>query len=116
LPAREPLRRLFAPFFLTIILLLGCGDQALEESGRSYRLHKDFASLETISRCLTIGMTRGEIEKLLGKADYSPIEGQEYYSSGQQSDKGQTLVVEYRDEQGIVTRVLHSFWLGDVGE
>lgn len=73
-------------------------------------------------------MARSEVEELLGKADYSPIEGQEYYASDRRETAGSGkeqvtqiditvgLVVEYRDEQGTQTGQVQRFWLGRIGE
>lgn len=115
------LRRRLAPLLLLlVVLLLGCSGKDADQAGASYRQNRDAASLQIVSACLKIGMARGEVEALLGEADYSPIDGQEYYASqqgGPEQDKaGPTLVVDYRDAQGEVTDALRGFQLGDVGE
>jgi len=116
-------------FFCLILLLTGCNSQAdeLERASRSYKEHQDYVSLEVINRHLCKGMERSEVEELLGEADYSPIDGQYYYSSDRQvAGNGQKqltqialtvgLVVEYRDEQGKLTGQVQKFWLGNIGE
>jgi outer membrane protein assembly factor BamE (lipoprotein component of BamABCDE complex) len=113
--------------FLVFLLLVGCNTQAQEpeQASRSYKAHRDYPSLEIISGHLRKGMERSEVEDLLGEPEYSPLAGQEYYSS----DRRETvrhgkqevqipvgLVVDYRDEQGRVTEQVQKFRLGRIGE
>lgn len=104
------------------ILLVGCGLPTLDQASRSYRANRDYASLESIHGQLTEGMDRAEVERLLGEPDYSPIEGQSYYSSdrreaaGDRGDVPVGVVVDYRDESGAVTDRLQEFWIGPIGE
>lgn len=113
--------------FLVFLLLVGCNTQAqeLEPASRSYKAHRDYASLEVISRHLRKGMERSSVEELLGEADYSPIEGQEYYSSDrreavrhgkQEVQIPVGLMIDYRDEQGRVGEQVQKFRLGRIGE
>ncbi len=109
---------------LTVLFLLPlpvCGGQKeLTQAAVSWRQQRDAASLRIIHRHLRAGMPQAEVEGLLGEADYSPIEGQQYYASrrdkAEQSGPPPTLVVDYRDAQGVLTAVLHDFWLDAVGE
>jgi outer membrane protein assembly factor BamE (lipoprotein component of BamABCDE complex) len=128
------MRRLFRPYWcfllFLIMLLTGCssGTDELEQAGRSYRTQQDYTSLEILSGQLRKGMTRSKVEELLGEADYSPIAGQEYYSSDRREAAGSGkeqltqitmpvgLVVDYRDEQGQLTGQVQRFWLGRIGE
>lgn len=96
-----------------------------ELAGDSYKAHKDYASLEIIYRYLSKGMERTEVEKLIGEADYSPIDGQYYYSSDLRKtelrgkewiDVPVGLIVDYRNEQGVLTDKLRSFQMGSIGE
>ncbi len=112
-----------ALLLLTVLLLLPlpvCGGQELAQAAASYRQRKDVASLEVIHRHLHRGMPQAEVEGLLGRPDYSPIEGQQYYASRREKKTTDgpppTLVVDYRDAQGRLTTVLHEFWLGEIGE
>lgn len=130
-----PSRNRVSTLLLLFIVLMGitCTDctgrdqksEQVEQAGSSYRTQKDYTSLELISKHLHRGMPRSEVEELLGKADYSPIEGQEYYSSDRREAVGSGkermsftvgLVVEYRDERGELTGQLQRFWLGRIGE
>ena len=109
-----------------MLLFTGCSKaDELDQASRNYKAHRDYASLELISRHLHEGMERSKVEELLGEADYSPIEGQYYYSSDHSEMVGSGkermsvpvgLVVEYRDEQGELTGQLQSFWLDRIGE
>jgi outer membrane protein assembly factor BamE (lipoprotein component of BamABCDE complex) len=80
-------------------------------------------SLEIIYKNLSKGMQRKEVERLLGEPDYSPIDGQYYYSSNRSAyaeDQGREVaigvVVDYRDRNGDITEKLQEFWLGPIGE
>ena len=121
--------RLQPPFLLFIVLLLlvGCNTQAQElaSASRRYKAHRDYASLEVISRHLRKGMAQTEVEELLGEADYSPLAGQYYYSSDRretaQHGKKEMqipvgLIIDYQDEQGRVTKRVQTFQLGQIGE
>ncbi len=116
-------RMLYILFFSAF--LAGClaGLPSMENAGTSYRHGKDYASLEVIYKNMSRGMHRKEIERLLGEPDYSPTDGQYYYSStrtvyseNQDRDVAVGLVVDYRDEKGTVTARLHEFRLGPIGE
>ncbi len=113
------------------MLLTGCNSQTqeleqLEQASRSYKEQRDYVSLEIIHWHLRKGMVRTKVEELLGgEADYSPIEGQDYYSSDrheaerrgeEQIDTPVGLVVDYQDEQGVLTDRLQEFRLGRIGE
>ncbi len=135
-----PNRNVFRPyqyvlFFCISLLLTGCAQEPeqseqLKQAGRSYKAQRDYASLETVHRHLRKGMARSKMEELLGEPDYSPVEGQEYYSSdrretaGSGKEKEQVkqidmpvgLIVDYRDEQGELTGQVQTFRLGRIGE
>jgi len=65
-----------------------------------------------VTRSLQKGMPRTDVERMLGPADYSPVEGQYYYSS---TRANYGLIVDYRrDGQG--TDQLQDFTLGAIGE
>lgn len=110
---------------LATIIFAGCstGLSPIENASIDYKQNRGYTSLETISNSLYRGMLRSEVERLLGDPDYSPIDGQYYYSSDRSADSdnqagGGTagLVVDYRDESGNVTDTLHDFWLGPIAE
>jgi hypothetical protein len=94
-----------------VILVVSCAS-ALDRAASNYRQTKSDASLEVIMRSLHKGMPRIEVERLVGAADYSPIEGQYYYSS---TRANYGLIVDYRRE-GQITDRLQDFTLGAIGE
>lgn len=73
---------------------------------------------------IRLGMTRPEVEKLLGPHDYSPIEGHYYYAlSGRKTEEGTPvgLIVEYRrvnvsTGEMVETGKLESLSRGPIGE
>lgn len=101
--------------------------QVLKQASVSYKKHRDYASLKRIFRHLNKGMKRTDVERLLGEPDYSPGEGLFYYSSDRKaslSDAGAPpymkavvgIIVDYRDERGVLTNRLHAFSIGPIGE
>ncbi len=105
------------------VLVPHCPHHIVQHSSVSYKGYKDYASLEAIYKNLFKGMNRKEIIQLLGKADYSPIEGQYYYSSerseysaSQEREITVGLVVDFRDSNGSLTENLQAFWLGTIAE
>ncbi len=126
-----PSRNILRPLLLALLLLItACDTQAQiprmsKLAGDSYKAHRDYASLEIIYRYLSKGMEQGAVEELLGEPDYSPIEGQYYYSSElrktesrgeEQIEVTVGLIVDYRNKQGILTDKLQSFQMGSLGE
>jgi hypothetical protein len=107
-----------------LALLANCATASdLSDAAASYRRHRDFPSLQTVVRHLTKGMNRRSVEKLLGKADYSPTDGVCYYSSDKMAFSNEAqreiimgLIVEYRDDSGKITGRLESWKLGPIGE
>ncbi len=115
------MRQVFVHCIAAIMLLAGCGAPALDDASRSYKANRDYASLEMIFGQLSPGMDRREVERLLGEPDYSPTDGQFYYSSDRRADGGRDgaplgLVVDYRDRDGTVTDTLRDLWIGPIGE
>lgn len=100
---------------VALFLFNGCA-QSLEQASFSYKTHKDYSSLIIIYQHLDKGMKRTDVEHILGAPDYSPIEGQYYYSS---TNGGQTtigVIVDYRDKNGFLTSELQQFLIGPIGE
>ena len=108
------------------LLLTGCADESLRNASESYKKNRDYVSLEKIVKHLDKSMKREKVEELLGKPDYSPTEGQYYYSSDRRevpegAEHGEInipvgLIVEYRDEKDNSTNELQDFRLGAIGE
>lgn len=116
------MRRVLVHCFVAIVLLAGCGAPTLDDASRSYKANRDYASLEMIFGRLSPGMDRSEVERLLGEPDYSPTDGQFYYSSDRRdTDENPDgspvgLVVDYRDGDGAVTDTVRDVWIGSIGE
>jgi len=115
-------------FLLPLMLaLVACSSSrpSVADASARYKNQRDYASLATIHSHLFKGMPRAEVEHLLGEPDYSPTEGQYYYSSDRKeastgaADRPPAtlgLVVDYRDANGAVTNRLQRFTLGPIGE
>ena len=120
MPGRTRSRLLVLPVLFLAATFAHADD--LAKASQSYKQRGDYASLRVITRHLAKGMSMREVEGLLGKADYSPTEGQYYYGSDRseyvkeaEREIGITLVLEFRSG-GTLTGRLESWWLGPVGE
>jgi hypothetical protein len=78
-------------------------------------------------RHVRLGMSKHELESLLGSADYSPIEGLYYFSTGGDCPLEGTdrlascgVVAEFRDyrsgDDAVVADSLQSCWWGAIAE
>lgn len=112
-----------APLLFLIIALVGCSSSPLENASRQYQSDKEYKSLKVIHGHLSKGMARNEVERLLGEPDYSPTDGQYYYSSSlseyskeQERETPVGLIVDYRDKSGAITSTLREFSFGPIGE
>ncbi len=108
-----------------IFVLMGCqvSSSSLNESGENYKQTNSYTSLQEIYKNLYQGMNRDDVISLLGAPDYSPTEGQYYYSSNETEFSEQQgravpvgLIVDYRDSDHALTEQLQQFWLGPIGE
>jgi len=73
-----------------------------------------------------LGMSKGELENVLGEADYSPAAGLFYFSTGGDCPLGDTdrlvscgVVAEFLDHDGseaVLTESLQSCWWGGIAE
>jgi len=98
--------RVWAPLaaLAVLVLLAASCASALERASHRYKQDRDFASLETITRSLRVGMSKVEVEALLGPPVYSPTDGQYNYSSTRED---RLLVVDYRLDDQITDRLQH---------
>ena len=94
----------------------------LNEASSNYIKNRSYESLELLSKTIKIGMTKTEVQKLLGEADYSPTEGIYYYSSGRyinHENRPRTivgLVVTYGETSKQNLQVVKEIKLGPIGE
>lgn len=74
-----------------------------------------------------LGMSKLELENVLGEADYSPSDGELYFSTGSDcplEDTGRLapcgVVAKFRDDRSggdpVLTESLQSCWWGAIGE
>lgn len=97
--------------------LVGCVPSAhLEVSVAGCRIEGPADSVPDAVGELRLGMSKAEVERHLGPADYSPVEGQYYFSTGGDcplDDEGREascgVVAEFRPD-------LASCWWGAIGE
>lgn len=110
---------------LLSVLLVGCFSNGsyIEKVSANYKQTRGYNSLKIIYKGLSKGMQKKEVDRLLGEPDYSPIDGQYYYSSDhyeyseqQERNVSVGLVVDYRNSDGIVTEKLQEYRLGPIGE
>lgn len=115
----------FSRVAVVFLVAIGCSASStdLKVASKTYKLHKDFASVEVILRAVSKGMPRSDIEALLGVPDYSPTRGQYYYSTNKTIYKkahkrnvNVGLIVDYRDEAGDDTETIQKFQLEQLGE
>lgn len=114
---------LMAVIFIAILTSCTAAASQVETASIEYKQYINYESLQKIHDKLFVGMNQSEVVRLLGEPDYSPIEGQYYYSTdryeySEEQDREVTvaLVVDYRKEDGKITEKLHDFWLGKISE
>jgi hypothetical protein len=75
----------------------------LEAASQSYQSTRAYESLAHLTDLISIGTPRARVEELLGDPDYSPVDGQVYYSSNDGGASAPGLIIDYRDANGIET-------------
>ena len=113
------------PLFPSSSLNLQANRSTWKWHSARYKKTRAYQSLKLLSKRLKIGMPRSKVEELLGEPDYSPVDGQYYYSSNRNNSKGVVigLAVEYRKTSyradgihTVITGKLESFKLMPIGE
>lgn len=108
---------------ITISCLLGCNAShpAKEPVFNSLEMRKDLTAISDIHEKLEVGMTREEVEALLGNPDYSPTDGKYYYASSekiystnQERELPIGLIIDYRSSNGDITGSLKNYWIGEL--
>lgn len=110
---------------LLLIASMACRSTA-QRAGDTYKKQRDYKSLEVIYEHLERGMTRDQVESLIGKPDVTPEDGQAYYPSdrteprdvapGMREEVAVGLMVDYRNiETKKPTPTVQRFRLGPVG-
>lgn len=114
--------RRFQAFALLFALLAGAtACVSVRQARARYAATQDHASLERLSHRLHPGMTRADVEALLGAPLEHPGNGQYCYLSDREERVGEFtvpvgLIVNYCDESGRETDRLHSFYFVAVAE
>lgn len=114
------------PVALALGILVACGSRTRTpaELSSAFQRDHDFRSLTGLLSHLTLGQSQAEVERLLGKPTYSPIDGQVYYATSNRETEDGTpvgLILEYRRTnprtgQTLAMGKLESIYLGPIGE
>jgi outer membrane protein assembly factor BamE (lipoprotein component of BamABCDE complex) len=119
------MRRITAVYLFLLLFSVGCTDNSLKQASISYKTNHDYASLKVIYNSLSTGMSRTEVDNLLGEPDHSPIDGQYYYLSDRKEppEPGMDnikvpvgMVISYRDKSGQITDKIQEISFGPIGE
>jgi hypothetical protein len=102
----------------------GCvSNDGLDDARRKYAATADYASLRKLAGHLKEGMSREEVEALLGGAGYSPIDGQCVYGTDREElveEPGVKwtvyLVLAFRDSRRNATDELQGWGFHPLGE
>jgi len=110
---------------LAFVWAAACADPgaALANASRSYQERGDYASLKILAERLQKGMTRHEVEALLGPPGLEPGGGHSVYGSDRKEQPSWAdrelfvaLLIEYTDANGTVTDEVQSWELRPIGE
>ena len=115
----------YAAAILLLLASLACRSTA-QRAGDTYKKQRDYKSLVVIYEHLEHGMTREQVEALIGQPDVTPEDGQAYYPSdrteprdvapGMREEVSVGLMVDYRNiETKKPTPTVQRFRLGPVG-
>ena len=109
---------------VALVLMVGCATPVPETGAPCESDGPESLKPETFSS-IHIGMTRAQVERVLGKQKYSPIDGQDYFSTPGRCEVDPEhmapcgYVIEYRDfskdPAKDTGRVMSCSW-GGVGE
>lgn len=109
-------------FALSILLFSGC---QMTPVANGCTINGPIETMPEQVKRVQLGMTKSELEAVMGEADYSPIEGVFYFSTGGDCLLDEVervalcgIVAEFRDysaDEGP-TDSLQSCWWGAIGE
>lgn len=111
---------------LALLNILACSAE-YPADGASGCVVEEFAAVAPSKvKQIKLGMSKDDLRRILGEEDYSPVEGQYYFSTGGECplDAGNRmapcgLVAEFRAEKNgelQLTERLQSCWWGAIGE
>lgn len=113
--------RIFNLIFITFFIT-SCGSTVQQKQTNSHATQKkDLLSLQKVYQKIVVGMTREEIEVLLGTPDHSPTKGKYYYAPSQRSQSVSEdesfiigIIIDYRSVNGNETGSVQNFWMGEL--
>lgn len=114
--------------FVGFSVLAGCAitdpqpPEVIAASER-YNATRDVDSLELLSKTIEQGMSREQVESLVGEPDHVPVEGQAVYASNKRVPLGDTgltgvvaLILSYTDVEFVVRDTVQSISFKPIGE
>ena len=93
----------------------------IEQASAKFKESGAIESLMVLLASLERGMSISEVENLVGKPTYSPVDGQHYYATDayKRIDKREIplgLILDFRDDRNALTGKLESIFFGPIGE
>jgi hypothetical protein len=114
-----------ATIFVSLLFCFALSDISAQEQGTAVlRREIGLAKLQSMAGKLRLGMSRREVERLLGKPAYCPSAGSCNYTVDAEDEQGTPfgLVVRYirlahkEGEQEKQTGKLEEYWVGRIAE
>jgi phosphoserine phosphatase len=94
---------------LLILSLMACENTStpLERAAQAFLQEQDVKSLRRLAARMQRGMSRHDVEALLGQPVFSPLPRQYHYAT----TDSHVFVLDYRNKGGEVTDTLQGFWI-----
>lgn len=108
--------RALLPVIGVLLAMPALAGAGLDSASQTYRSTRALDSLAHLADLIPPGTPRSRVEALLGEPDYSPVDGQVYYSSQDNGASADSLVIDYRDANGTVTSSVQDRQFGPIGE
>jgi len=93
----------------------------IEQASAKFKESGAIESLMVLLASLERGMSISEVENLVGKPTYSPVDGQHYYATDAYKRIGEReiplgLILDFRNDRSAPTGKLESIFFGPIGE
>lgn len=93
----------------------------IEQASAEFKESGAIESLMVLLASLKLGMSISEVENLVGKPTYSPVDGQNYYATDAYKRIGEHevplgLILDFRNDRNAPTGKLESIFFGPIGE
>jgi hypothetical protein len=93
----------------------------IEQARAEFKESGAIESLMVLLVPLKRGMSIAEVENLVGKPTYSPVDGQHYYATDAYKRIGEReiplgLILDFRNDRNAPTGKLESIFFGPIGE